>query len=130
LFEEPDLPSGADHDLVREAQAARAHVFLTRDRRVLRVRRVGSVILTSPGALAAWLLSSGADLLTGATCGLEGCPYEGWGFVAPDIGKWGGLLSIFERAQEPCTSGTRCQGSGHKRSTSDPLAHLGPHTRP
>ena len=43
IGDETGLPPGADHDLVLQAQAVRAHVFLTRDERVL-----SKTVLTGP----------------------------------------------------------------------------------
>ncbi|MFD5817806.1 hypothetical protein [Streptomyces sp. NPDC127038] len=94
--DESGLPEGADRDLVLEAQAIGAHVFLTRDRLVLdRTVLVGpAMALLSPAGLEAYLAAAGVQLFLGGTCGSDGCPYTGWPFPAPDMGKWGGLLSI------------------------------------
>ncbi|MGW0412198.1 hypothetical protein ACWERI_04545 [Streptomyces collinus] len=94
--EEQGLPEGADRDLVLEAQAIGAHVFLTRDRLVLdRTVLVGpQMVLLPPAELAARLTAAGIQLFLGGTCGRDECPYAGWPFPAPDMGKWDGLLSI------------------------------------
>lgn len=96
--EETGLPTGADRDLVLEAQAVGAHVFLTRDRLVLdRVSLFGpAMAVVRPHALAVELVRAGVEPFFGGTCGAEDCPYGDWAFPAPDMGKWGGLLSIFE----------------------------------
>jgi hypothetical protein len=96
--EETGLPDGADRELVLEAQAVGAHVFLTRDRRVLdRVALSGpAMVVAAPRALADELIGLGVEPFVGGTCGAEDCPYTEWPFLAPDTGKWGGLLSIFE----------------------------------
>ncbi|MET9479968.1 hypothetical protein [Streptomyces sp. NPDC006638] len=92
------LPDGADRDLVLEAQAVGAHVFLTRDRLVLeRAELAGPpMALLPPQGLAADLLAAGVQPLLGGTCDGDGCPYRDWGLPAPDMGKWGGLLSVLE----------------------------------
>jgi len=96
--EETGLPDGADRQLVLEAQAIGAHVFLTRDRLVLhRVSLSGpAMAVMAPSALASELVGGGVQPLFGGTCGTEDCPYREWAMPAPDTGKWGGLLSIFE----------------------------------
>ena len=96
--EETGLPDGADRELVLEAQAVGANVFLTRDRRVLdRVALSGpAMVVAAPRALADELIGLGVEPFFGGTCGAEDCPYGEWPFLAPDTGKWGGLLSIFE----------------------------------
>lgn len=93
------LPPGADRDLVLEAQAIGAHVFLTRDRLVLdRTSLAGpAMALLPPQVLANELVAAGVQPFLGGTCGVAGCPYGDWSTPAPDMGKWGGLLSIFEK---------------------------------
>lgn len=95
--DETGLPNGADRDLVLEAQAVGAHVFLTRDRRVLdRVALTGPALaVVTPRALVMELVEAGVEPFSGGTCSAESCPYGGWPLPAPDTGKWGGLLSIF-----------------------------------
>lgn len=90
------LPDGADRELVLEAQTIGAHVFLTRDRLVLeRVRLTGpSMVVASPNWLADKLGKADVQLISGGTCDGDKCPYYGWPMLAPDMGKWGGLLSI------------------------------------
>jgi hypothetical protein len=46
--------------------------------------------------LADELIGLGVEPFVGGRCGAEDCPYGEWPFLAPDTGKWGGLLSIFE----------------------------------
>lgn len=96
--EETGLPDGADRDLVLEAQAVGAHAFLTRDRLVLeRVSLSGrAMAVIAPRPLAVELLGAGVQPFFGGTCGADDCPYGDWPFPAPDMGKWGGLLAIFE----------------------------------
>jgi hypothetical protein len=91
------LPDGADRDLVLEAQGLGAHVFLTRDRLVInRVSLTGpAMAVESPSWLAAVLGAANAQPFSGGTCGTAACPYVDWTLPAPDMGKWGGLLSIF-----------------------------------
>ncbi|MFD5064896.1 hypothetical protein [Streptomyces sp. NPDC058394] len=93
---ETGLPEDADRDLVLEAQAAGAHVFLTRDQLVLdRTKLAGRpMALVPPGRLATALLGAGVQPLVGGACGRAECPYRAWPLPAPDIGKWTGLLSI------------------------------------
>jgi hypothetical protein len=94
--EETGLPDSADRDLVMEAQAIRAHAFLTRDRLVLeRTQLTGPpMAILPPRLLAAELVTAGVQLFSGGTCRDEGCPYTQWPLLAPDMGKWGGLLSV------------------------------------
>ena len=96
LGNETALPDGPDRDLVLEAQAVGAHVFLTRDRLVLeRVALSGpSMAVAPPAWLAGELANAGIQPFFGGTCGRDACPYHGWSMPAPDMGKWGGLLSI------------------------------------
>lgn len=98
---ETGLPPGADRDLVLEAQAVGAHVFLTRDRPLLdRVALSGPpMAMAAPHVIANQLLSAGVTPLSGGICGTKECPYRDWPLVAPDMGKWGGLLSMFEEAE-------------------------------
>lgn len=98
---ETGLAPGADRDLVLEAQAVGAHVFLTRDRPLLdRVALSGSaMVIVAPHVIADQLLSAGVSPLSGGICGAEDCPYRDWPLVAPDMGKWGGLLSMFEEKE-------------------------------
>lgn len=95
LGAEKGLPAGADRDLVLEAQAIGAHVFLTRDQLVLkRVSLSGPrMAVVSPAWLAGELVRAGVQPFMGGTCGGNACPYRAE-MPAPDMGKWGGLLSI------------------------------------
>jgi hypothetical protein len=51
--------------------------------------------VASPSWLAAVLGAAYAQPFSGGTCSSAACPYVGWSMPAPDMGKWGGLLSIF-----------------------------------
>lgn len=92
------LPDNADRDLVAEAVAVGAHVFLTRDDRLItNVRVVGRSLLTcSPSTLVAELESYGVALLDGGSCSSPECPYKKRPLLFPDIGKWEMLSSIFD----------------------------------
>ena len=94
--DETGLAPGADRDLVLEAQAVGAHVFLTRDREVLDTVALSGTAMAvlAPKALADELAVAGVELLSGGTCGDGGCPYADWPFPAPDMGKWDGLFSV------------------------------------
>ncbi len=95
--DETGLPQGADRDLVLEAQAVGAHVFLTRDELVLeRTVLVGpSMAVLPPQVLADELLQGGVEPFLGGTCEADSCPYSDRPVLMPDMGKWSGLLSIF-----------------------------------
>lgn len=96
--DETGLTPGPDRDLVLEAQAVGAHVFLTQDRKVLRKTQLSGPALAvlSPSVLVGELAAAGVQPFFGGTCDDEGCPYDDWPFIAPDTGKWSGLLSILE----------------------------------
>ncbi|MFC7501534.1 hypothetical protein ACOACQ_03370 [Nocardioides sp. CPCC 206347] len=96
--DEHGLPPGADRDLVLEAQAAGAHTFVTRDRRVLRrtVLTGPPMRICAPSDLADELVTSGVGLMAGGLCEEQGCPYGNTMTPAPDIGKWGPLFAHFE----------------------------------
>jgi hypothetical protein len=98
IGEETGLPHGADRDLVLEAQSLGAHVFLTRDRALARrVRLNGPVVsVLSPAILWDELVIAGVTHLSGGICQSGSCPYDAWPFVAPDMGRWGPFMSIFE----------------------------------
>ena len=95
---ESGLPNGADRDLVLEAQAIHAHVFLTRDGRVIRqVRLTGPrLVVAAPRSLGLTLAGAGVEPFAGGVCGRNDCPYGDWQMPAPDIGKWGPLLGLFD----------------------------------
>jgi hypothetical protein len=95
---EHGLPEGADRDLVLEAQAVGAQVFLTRDRRVLRQAALTgpAMRIWAPSELADDLVIAGVEPMRGGTCGAPGCPYGDSMLLLPDIGKWGPLLAHFE----------------------------------
>lgn len=92
------IPVGADRDLVLEGQAMGAHVFLTRDRRLLENAVLTGPLmrLLPPSALWRKLREAGVGLFAGGNCGAPDCPYGDWALPAPDLGKWGPFLSIFE----------------------------------
>lgn len=94
------IPAGADLDLLLEAQSIGAHVFLTRDEQVL-----NSAVLTGPvlrimrpTELADELVLNGVRVFDGGLCLADDCPYATCTVPAPDLGKWGGVLSLFEEA--------------------------------
>ncbi len=91
------LPEVADRDLVAEAQAVEAHVFLSRDRAVLDRAPVSGPRpdTMAPTALAAEMAYGDLQVLAGGICQSEACPYESLRAPGPDIGKWNGLFSIF-----------------------------------
>lgn len=95
---ETGLPRGADRDLVLEAQVFGAHVFLTRDQRILERTTLSgpAVAIIPPHALAGELTAAEVGPFSGGTCGAESCPYINWPLLAPDMGKWHGVLSIFQ----------------------------------
>ncbi|QGN34467.1 hypothetical protein [Microlunatus sp. Gsoil 973] len=94
------IPDGADRDLLLEAQAAGAHVFLTRDEQVITAASVEGPVLRilRPTGLADELVLGGVQLFAGGQCLAEDCPYAAFSIPAPDLGKWSGLLSIFEES--------------------------------
>jgi len=94
------IPAGADLDLLLEAQSIGAHVFLTRDARVLdfAVLTGPALRIMRPTDLADELVLSGANLFMGGLCLADDCPYATFAAPAPDLGKWGGMLSLFEQA--------------------------------
>lgn len=96
------LPEGADRDLVAEAVIAGAHVFLTRDSQILQLAKVGSTAILSPSMLDAVLAEAGVGHLGGGVCGLPDCVYarSGWPILAPDMGKWTGLLSVISATSD------------------------------
>jgi hypothetical protein len=91
------LPDGADRDLVLEAQSAGVHVFLTRDRRVLRRTNLTgpAMRVLAPSEVADELVIAGVSTFAGGTCAEPNCPYRDADIPAPDIGKWGSLFSHF-----------------------------------
>lgn len=95
---ETGLPDGPDRDLVLEAQGARAHVFLTRDKKVLRrVSLSGPQLhVMPPKRLASALAAADVRLFSGGTCGRRDCYYTEWAAPAPDIGRWGPFMSLFQ----------------------------------
>ncbi|MEV6887466.1 type II toxin-antitoxin system VapC family toxin [Kribbella sp. NPDC051137] len=99
IGQEQGLSVGADRDLVLEAQAISAHVFLTRDREVLEKTRLSGprLALLPPSLLADELVAGGVQPMWGGTCETADCPYDAWSMPAPDMGKWSGLFSIFEQ---------------------------------
>ena len=51
-----------------------------------------------PTDLADELVLGGVQLFAGGQCLAEDCPYAAFSIPAPDLGKWGGLLSLFEES--------------------------------
>jgi len=98
IGEETGLSHGADRDLVLEAQSFGAHVFLTRDRALARKVRLNGPALSvlTPSILWDELVIAGVTHLSGGICQSGNCPYDGWPFVAPDMGRWGPFMSIFD----------------------------------
>jgi hypothetical protein len=96
--DEHGLPDGADRDLVLEAQAVDAHVFVTRDGRVLRRAALTGppMRIWAPSDLADELIASGVGLIGGGLCGQPECPYTDSMTPAPDMGKWGALFACFQ----------------------------------
>lgn len=94
------IPDGADRDLLLEAQAVGAHVFLTRDEQVLTEASVvgPDLRILRPTDLAGELVAGGVELFAGGRCHAVDCPYADFSLPAPDMGKWGGLLSLFEES--------------------------------
>lgn len=93
------LPPLGHHDrqLVSEAIAIGAHVFLTRDERL--VRRLEkfslSTLVALPTTVAGSLILSGVGTFTGGgLCESPECPYRYLETPAPDFGKWDGLFRI------------------------------------
>lgn len=81
-----------------EGQAIGAQVFLTRDNRVLDDTTLTgpAMAVMRPKMLADILVAAGVQPLFGGTCCGDRCAYTDWPLLAPDTGKWAGLLSIFE----------------------------------
>lgn len=98
---EHGLPVGNDPTLVLEAQSVGAHVFLTRDKRLRRrVSLTGPRLhVLAPSELADELVIAGATTMGGGTCGDASCPYGDCLLPAPDIGKWGPFMSLFDAAR-------------------------------
>lgn len=93
--EELGLPDSADRDLVLEAQSPGVHVFLTRDRRVLRRTNLTgpAMRVLAPSEVADELVVAGVSPFAGGICSEPSCPNRDPDIPAPDIGKWGGLFS-------------------------------------
>ena len=89
------FPIGADRDLVAEALAVRAHVFLTRDARVLagRERQSLRMLILSPVKLWLALEELNVCLLSGGTIEHSSCPYAR-PHLMPDMGKISALISV------------------------------------
>lgn len=92
------IPDGADMDLLLEAQAVGAHVFLTRDQRVLTSAALAGPALRimRPTEVADELVLAGTNLFEGGLCLTDDCPYAMFSVPAPDLGKWGGVMSLFD----------------------------------
>jgi hypothetical protein len=95
--DETGLPYGADRDLVLEAQSMGAHIFLTRDKQVLKRAQLSGprLEIVAPAAVAEFLGGADVDLFSGGTCASPDCPYCVWPLPFPDNGKWVPLLSLF-----------------------------------
>jgi hypothetical protein len=98
---ETGLRDGADRDLVMEAQAVGAHVFLTRDQGVLRKTDLTGpeLRIMAPTEIADDLVIAGVSPFAGGTCLEPDCPYSDPRVPAPDIGKWQPLFSHFEEGE-------------------------------
>lgn len=96
--DETGLPLGADRDLVLEAQSIGAHLFLTRDKRVLRRTQLSGpqLAIMSPAAVADIFRQKDVGLFAGGNCDSPDCPYGRWSLPFPDSGKWVPLLSLFD----------------------------------
>jgi len=92
------LPDSADRDLVTEAVAVGAHIFLTRDAKLIANVRVPdqSLRVCLPSDLASELSSANVTHFAGGLCDDPACPYPAFDAPGPDLGKWTGLLSFFE----------------------------------
>lgn len=92
------LPESADKDLVAEAVAVRAHVFLTRDDVLIanvQVPESGPRVCL-PSVLMRDLQKWNITHFSGGLCHEPSCPYVTLSVPGPDLGKWSGLLAIFE----------------------------------
>lgn len=91
------LPNNADRDLVEEALAVGAHVFLTRDDGLVANVSIpdGKLRVCMPADLEEQLGRANVGHFAGGLCREPGCPYPEFP-PAPDMGKWAGLLSIFD----------------------------------
>jgi hypothetical protein len=92
------LPDSADKDLVAEAVAVGAHVFLTRDDVLIanvHVPESGPRVCL-PSVLMRDLHDSNITHFSGGLCHEPPCPYAELSVPGPDLGKWAGLLAIFE----------------------------------
>lgn len=94
------IPDGADVDLLLEAQSVGAHVFLTRDEQVLTSAVLTGPVLRimRPTDVADELVLSGVKIFGGGLCLNEDCPYREFSVPFPDLGKWHGVMSLFEEA--------------------------------
>lgn len=92
------LPDNADRALVAEAVTVGAHVFLTRDAKLVANVSVPSQDLRAcmPSVLVAELQASKVAHFSGGLCYGAACPYVAFAAPGPDLGKWTGLLSIFD----------------------------------
>lgn len=96
-----EFPAGADRDLINEALAARAHVFLTRDKAVLRAGRERQdlrLLVASPVDL--WLALAELDVgaIAGGTANHPDCPYSGPRLM-PDMGRIAALMAITDNSR-------------------------------
>lgn len=92
------LPDSADRDLVAEAVMVGAHIFLTRDAKLVANVHVpdGALRACLPSDLARELAAANVTHFSGGLCDDPECPYPAFDTPGPDTGKWTGLLSIFE----------------------------------
>lgn len=92
------LPHNADRALVGEALSIGAHVFLSRDDKLIADVRTSEHMLRVclPSELANDLRAAAVTHFAGGVCHDTDCPYATVSAPAPDIGRWTGLLSIFD----------------------------------
>jgi hypothetical protein len=88
------MPKGADTDLIRQAIANEMHVFLTRDKGILRnapaLRQFG-LLGASPHQLAELLEDCGVTPFSGGARLHGGCPYSG-GLPVNDLQRMSHLI--------------------------------------
>lgn len=91
------LPRSADRDLVEEAIAVGAQVFLTRDYKLVTKASVPdrSLRVCMPSDLEYELRNANVEGFEGGLCNGVGCPFPEF-LPAPDMGKWAELFSIFD----------------------------------
>ncbi|MEL4356503.1 MULTISPECIES: type II toxin-antitoxin system VapC family toxin [unclassified Luteococcus] len=89
----------ADRQLVEEAAAIGAHVFLTQDKRLRRPVSIpdAATQVLYPSELAATLAGARVTHFFGGICGGSDCPYPDFSMPAPDLGRYV-LLGLFAPA--------------------------------